>query len=128
MIGCGVAKSEIAVLVRINAQLPPIEDALTRAGIEYTVRGQRFYERGEVGEARTLLRRAHLEQTGGALVDAVRKLFVERLGYEAGAETVGEEARERAASLDLLLTIASDLIEANPAAGVAELTRRSRPA
>ena len=48
LIADGVAKSEIAVLVRINAQLPPIEDALTRAAIEYTVRGQRFYQRPEV--------------------------------------------------------------------------------
>ena len=67
LIGSGVAKSEIAVLVRINAQLPPIEDALTRASIEYSVRGQRFYQRGEVREARQLLGRAHLEQTGAAL-------------------------------------------------------------
>ncbi len=121
LIGSGVAKSEIAVLVRINAQLPPIEDALTRASIEYSVRGQRFYQRGEVREARTLLSRAHLEQTGAALLDAVRDLFVERLGYEPGADTIGEEARERAASLDLLLTIAADLVAANSAAGGADL-------
>ncbi len=113
LIGSGVAKSEIAVLVRINAQLPPIEDALTRAGIEYTVRGQRFYQRNEVREARQLIARAKLTETGPALVIAVRDLFVERLGYEPGAETIGEEARERAASLELLLTIASDLVEGN---------------
>ncbi|HUG30702.1 MAG TPA: ATP-dependent DNA helicase UvrD2, partial [Candidatus Limnocylindria bacterium] len=122
LIASGVAKSEIAVLVRINAQLPPIEEALTRAGIEYTVRGQRFYQRSEVREARQVLARAKLEQAGAALVDAVRRLFAERLGYVAGAETVGEEAHERAASLELLLTIASDLVEANADAGVADLT------
>jgi DNA helicase-2/ATP-dependent DNA helicase PcrA len=122
LIGSGVGKSEIAVLVRINAQLPPIEEALTRAGVEYTVRGQRFYQRSEVREARRLLARASIEPRGAVLVDAVRQLFAERLGYEAGADTVGEEARERAASLELLLTIASDLVEASPDAGVAELT------
>ena len=58
LLAAGVSVSEIAVLVRINAQLPPIEDALTRAGVEYTVRGQRFYQRSEVREARTLIRRA----------------------------------------------------------------------
>src|SRR5215218_2256068 len=47
----GVAPSEIAVLVRTNAQLPPIEEALTRGSIEYTIRGQRFYQRREVREA-----------------------------------------------------------------------------
>ena len=84
LIGLGVGKSEIAVLVRINAQLPPIEDALTRAGIEYTVRGQRFYERGEVREARTLLRRAHSADGWGARgrrAQAVRRAPGLRAGY-----------------------------------------------
>jgi len=122
LIGAGIAESEIAVLVRINAQLPPIEDELTRAGIHYSVRGQRFYMRQEVRDARALLRRTSIAATGAALHKAVRDLFVKRLGYEPDAETVGEEARERAASLDLLLTIAADLVEANADAGVADLT------
>jgi DNA helicase-2/ATP-dependent DNA helicase PcrA len=121
LMAAGVATSEIAVLVRINAQLPPIEDALTRVGVEYTVRGQRFYQRPEVREARQLLRSARLAQTGAELLDAVRGLFAERLGYEVGAETAGDEARERAASLELLLTIASDLVAPNPASGAPEL-------
>ena len=112
LVGAGTKESEIAVLVRINAQLPPIEDELTRAGIPYTVRGQRFYQRNEVREARQLLRRSEIAATGNALVVAVRDLFKKRLGYEPDAETIGEEARERAASLDLLLTIAADLVEA----------------
>ncbi len=114
LIGAGIKESEIAVLVRINAQLPPIEDELTRAGVHYTVRGQRFYQRNEVRDARVLLRRAETSATGAALVRAVRDLFVKRLGYEPDADTVGDEARERAASLELLLTIAADLVEAKP--------------
>ena len=121
LIGSGVAKSEIAVLVRINAQLPPIEEALTRAGIEYTVRGQRFYQRAEVRDARRLIRDAGLTETGTPLMDALRALFKNGLGYEAGAETEGEEARERAASLELLLTIASDVVWVNELAGAPEL-------
>ncbi len=113
LMGGGTSESEIAVLVRINAQLPPIEDALTRAGIHYSVRGQRFYQRSEVRDARQLLRRTEIAATGAALADAVKDLFVKRLGYEPDADTVGEEARERAASLELLLTIAADLVEAN---------------
>jgi DNA helicase-2/ATP-dependent DNA helicase PcrA len=128
VLGAGVVASEIAVLVRINAQLPPIEDALTRAGIEYTVRGQRFYQRAEVRQARQLLGRAGLAQTGTELVKAVRDLFAERLGYVGGAEVIGDEARERAASLELLLTIASDMAAADSgvtaAALLAELDRR----
>jgi DNA helicase II / ATP-dependent DNA helicase PcrA len=122
LVVAGTKESEIAVLVRINAQLPPIEDELTRAGIPYTVRGQRFYQRNEVREGRQILRRTEIAVTGAALVVAVRDLFVKRLGYEPDADTVGEEARERAASLDLLLTIAADLVEANADAGVADLT------
>ena len=76
----GVPTSEIAILVRINAQLPPIEEALTRAGIEFTVRGQRFYQRAEVRDARRLIRGAELTETGPALITALRTLFKERLG------------------------------------------------
>ncbi len=104
----------MAVLVRTNAQLPPIEDALTRAGIEYTVRGQRFYQRPRFATRAGSSRAAEMTETGAALVEgASRALFNERLGYDAGAETAGDEAGERAASLELLLTIASDLVWVN---------------
>ena len=53
----GTPPAEIAVLVRINAQVPPLEAALTKAGIAFRVRGQRFFERPEVREALRLLRR-----------------------------------------------------------------------
>ena len=119
----GVPPSEIAVLVRTNAQLPPIEDALTRAGIEFTIRGQRFYQRAEVRDARRLMRGANLTETGPALMTALRALFKERLGYdaEAGADSTGDESRERAASLELLLTIADDLVWVNDTTGAPEL-------
>ena len=42
----------------MNAQLEPIEAALTRAGIPYQVRGIRFYDRAEVRGAIDLVRRA----------------------------------------------------------------------
>jgi DNA helicase-2/ATP-dependent DNA helicase PcrA len=67
-----VAPSEIAVLVRINAQIPPIEEALTRADIGYQVAGARFFARPEVEDARRRLGRARLPTTGPDLVDAVR--------------------------------------------------------
>ena len=75
-----VATSEIAVLVRTNAQLPPIEDALTRAAIEYTVRGQRFYQRAEVRDARRLIRGANLTESGAALGGALREAFQRAAG------------------------------------------------
>ena len=134
----GVAATETAVLVRTNAQLPAIEDALTRAGIAFTVRGGRFFERREIREALRLLRRDPPSETGDALVAAVERLFVERMGLDdvaadaaspGGARPVtGSEGRERAASLELLLSIVEDLAEADPAVGIdavlAEMDRR----
>jgi DNA helicase-2/ATP-dependent DNA helicase PcrA len=124
----GVAPTETAVLVRINAQLPAIEDALTRAGIAFTVRGLRFFDRREIREARHLLRRAQPAETGSALVAAIEKLFVERMGLDDVAADAGSEGRERAASLELLLGIVDDLAAADPGltidAALAELDRR----
>jgi DNA helicase-2/ATP-dependent DNA helicase PcrA len=124
----GVAPIETAVLVRINAQLPAIEDALTRGGIGFTVRGLRFFERREIREARHLLRRAQPAEIGSALVAAIEKLFVERMGLDDVAADAGSEGRERAASLELLLGIIEDLAAADPTLTtdtvLAELDRR----
>jgi DNA helicase II / ATP-dependent DNA helicase PcrA len=116
----GVAASEMAVLVRINAQLVAIENALTRAQIEFTVRGQRFYERQEIRQARQLLRRLQLDATGAVLAAEVAKMFAERLGFDPAAEGAGAEGRERTASLQLLLDILTDLTQADEHAGLAE--------
>ena len=124
----GVVLTEMAVLVRINAQLPPIEEALTRAGLPFTVRGQRFFDRREIRDARQLLRRARPEATGAALVDAVERLFVEKLGLDDVTADAGQEGRDRAASLELLVRIFGDLAAADPDLGIdaalAELDRR----
>ena len=124
----GVAPMETAVLVRINAQLPPIEDALTRAGIGFTVRGRRYFERREIREAQQILRHVRPAETGGALIAAIERLFVERLGLDDVAADTGDEGRERAASLELLLGIVEDLATADPEltidAVLAELDRR----
>jgi DNA helicase-2/ATP-dependent DNA helicase PcrA len=124
----GVDAAEMAVLVRTNAQLPPIEDALTRAAIGFTVRGQRFFDRREVREARQLLSRARPAESGEALVVAVERLFVEKLGLDDVSADAGREGRERAASLELLLGIVADLAAEDPLltvdAVLAELERR----
>ena len=124
----GVPPEETAILVRVNAQLPAIEDALTRAGIGFTVRGQRFFDRREIREALTLMRRARLEETGEALAAAIERLFVERLGLDDVAADTGSEGRERAASLELLLDILEDLAESDSGltldAALAELDSR----
>lgn len=124
----GVAAAEMAVLVRINAQIPPLEEALTRVGIPYRAVGARFHERPEVREARALLRRSRLKEAGALLPPAVRRLFEQRLGFGEESAGHGNEARERIGSLELLLSILEDLVAANPATDLdafeTELARR----
>ena len=67
----------------MNAQLASIEEALTRAGIAYQVRGVRFYDRPEVrGAVEALRRRPRLEAVGSDLVAAILARWVETVGYE----------------------------------------------
>lgn len=129
VIATGITPAEVAVLVRVNAQLPPIEEALTKAAIGYQVAGVRFFDRPEVGDARRRLRRSGLSATGSDLVDAVRAVFERDLGLWAEEANPGPEGRERDASLELLLSILEGLVEADPEMGVgtfsAELDRRA---
>jgi DNA helicase II / ATP-dependent DNA helicase PcrA len=124
----GVELNETAVLVRMNAQMPPIEEALTRAGLPFTVRGQRFFDRREIRDARRLLQRTQFEESGEALVGAVELLFNEKLGLDDVAADAGQEGRDRTASLELLVGIIGDLASADPDltidVALAELDRR----
>lgn len=126
----GVAPAEMAVLVRINALIPPIEESLARANIPYRAVGVRFHERPEVRQARQLLRRARLNDAGPALAAAARGLFEERLGLGDEQNVRGNEARERIASLELLLAILDDLVALDPTADLAayeaDLDRRDQ--
>jgi DNA helicase II / ATP-dependent DNA helicase PcrA len=117
----GIAPAEIAVLVRMNAQLAPIEAALTRAGIAYQVRGIRFFERADVKGAIDLVRNGKIEATGTALAKAIRSLWAKHLGYDddAVAGHAGEEARERTAALDTLLDILATLSRSDAGVDVA---------
>jgi DNA helicase-2/ATP-dependent DNA helicase PcrA len=112
----GVPASEIAVLVRTNAQLEPIESALTRAGIAFRVRGVAFFRRPDVRAAIDLVRRdrAAAAATGPALRAAVRAAWTRELGFEDDAGERGAEARERAAALATLAAILDDLVVAAP--------------
>jgi DNA helicase II / ATP-dependent DNA helicase PcrA len=129
-LGDGTPAAEIAVLVRMNAQLAPIEAELTRAGIAYQVRGIRFYDRPDVRAAIDLVRRADPSATGTALGGEIRALWSDQLGYadDAVAGHAGEEARERTAALDTLLDILSTQVRSDASVGaasyLAELDRR----
>jgi DNA helicase-2/ATP-dependent DNA helicase PcrA len=156
LLGEGLDPAEIAILVRINAQLPDFEQGLTGAGIPFRVRGQRFFQRSEVRDARQLLRRSPPDATGPDLVEATRRLFGERLGLVERAEAsgternerglgdrdragdaeprttnarpsdgapdpVGDEARERTASLEFLVEIVRELAAADLTATIADV-------
>ena len=128
----GTVPSEVAVLVRMNAQLAPIEEALTRAGIAYQVRGVRFYDRPEVkGALASLRRRPPMPERGFALPAAVRARWAEDVGFEEdGIGAVeGDEARERQASLETLLAIVTGVARSDAGADaamvIAELESRA---
>ncbi|MBI2776602.1 MAG: ATP-dependent DNA helicase UvrD2 [Chloroflexi bacterium] len=112
LVGAGTPPSEIAILVRINAQIPPIEAALTKARIAFRVRGQRFFERPEVREAVRIVRRLPAEARGSLLLAAFDARLRSDLGFEAVDQGGGAEARERTASLALVLEIAAEAVAA----------------
>ncbi len=134
----GTKPSEIAVLVRVNAQLVPIEAALTRAAIAYQVRGVPFYQRPEVRGALAVVRRMAASTgrsariRGVELAAEVEARWRRDLGLEdeaAAAGGRGDDARERQASLDTLLAIVDALLADDPAADatnvLAELEARA---
>ena len=127
----GTAPPEIAILVRMNAQLAPIESGLTTAGIPYTVRGGRFYERADVRAAIRAIERAGISATGRDLPGALEALFATALGYDPTASPAGPEERERAANLEVLLAIARNGLAGGGTAGdatafLADLAARDR--
>jgi DNA helicase-2/ATP-dependent DNA helicase PcrA len=112
--GAGVDTDEVAVLVRTNAQIPPLEEALAAAGIRYQVRGELFFRRTEVLRAIGVLRSRTARAAGGGLVDALEAIWFERFGFRRDEEPDGEEARQRHAGLVTLLGIAERLEAARP--------------
>ena len=107
-----VAPAEIAILVRINAQIPLIEAALTKARIPFRVRGQRFFERQEVRDALRILRRLPGTAIGSQVLAALDVRLRADLGFEASDQGGGAEARERTANLALVLEIAAEAVGA----------------
>jgi DNA helicase II / ATP-dependent DNA helicase PcrA len=117
LVGEGIATSGIAILVRINAQVPPIEAALTKAQIPFRVRGQGFFERPEIRDALRILRRLPEAARGSMLLAAFDARLRSELGFQDESSDgppsrAGAEARERTASLALLLELAGETVAA----------------
>jgi DNA helicase II / ATP-dependent DNA helicase PcrA len=113
----GVDYRDMAVLFRINAQSPSIEQALADRNIPYLVRGgERFYERPEVRQALVTLRTAARSTTGaeqGSAVEQMKAILL-TLGWTSQPPEGGGALRERWESLAALLSVAEDLeAEAN---------------
>ncbi len=127
----GVAPGDIAVLFRINAQSENFEEALAEQAIPFVVRGaERFFNRGEVRQAITLLRgaaRAESEESGDLTADVTAVLSA--MGWSATPPAGRGSARDRWESLQALVSVAADLSTSYPDLGlsgfVAELQRRA---
>ena len=119
LVADGTPPAEIAVLVRTNAQLEPVESALTRAGVAFRVRGVAFFKRQDVRAAIDVVRRSKdaASATGVALRAAVRAAWTSELGFEDDAGERGAEARERAAAMATLAGILDDLVGASASLG-----------
>ncbi len=114
LIDGGTPPDEIAILVRINAQIPAIEGVLTKARIPFQVRGQRFFDQRAVRDALRILRRLPAGLRAAELVDAFEARLRTELGFEEDTAG-GAEARERSASLALLLEMARTAAASAPA-------------
>ena len=125
----GTPHGSMAVLVRINAQLPPIEAALGAAGIGFHVRGEGFFARPEVRRAVAVARSLARSQEDRPLVDRLAAAFERDLGIGRDAAPDGEAAGERHAAVVTLLELAEEVERADPAAGpagfLAEVERRT---
>ena len=125
----GTPASEVAVLLRINAQTEPFEEALSSRGIPYVVRGAaRFFERPEVRQAVTLLRGAARAGEGsGELVADVRGVLA-GMGWGPSAPSGRGQSRDRWESLQALVDQAAEQArdaEATLSTFVDDLDRRA---
>ena len=125
----GVAHAEMAVLVRTNAQLPPIERAFGAAGIGFHVRGEGFFARPEVRRAIAIVRSLSRASHDGPLPEVIAAAFERQLDVHRDRPPGDGPAADRHAAVVTLLEIAEELTRTNPAANastfLAELDRRA---
>jgi DNA helicase II / ATP-dependent DNA helicase PcrA len=121
LISAGTAPSEIAVLVRTNAQTQGLEQALAAAGVPFQLRGaERFFDRAEVRQAVALLRGAARSAGTDEPAAQVRPILA-GLGLSPQPPGGRGTARERWESLEALAQLAEDFFAASPQASLADL-------
>ena len=111
LLSSGMKASQIAVLYRINAQSEHIENALSKAGVEYQVRGgQRYFSRPEIMSAVRMVRAEAANPTGKALYETVSAI-ARSLGWQSIVPNVSGRALEEWEALNSLVQIADELGE-----------------
>jgi DNA helicase-2/ATP-dependent DNA helicase PcrA len=124
MVGRGHPASEIAVLMRTNAQSEAFEAALAAAGVPYLVRGgERFFARPEVRQGVLLLRAAARSDDGSVPFPDLVRDVLGGAGWTPEAPSSGGAVRERWESLSALATLADDLAMMSADARIADLVR-----
>ena len=111
LLSSGMKASQIAVLYRINAQSEHIENALSRAGVEYQVRGgQRYFSRPEIMSAVRMVRAEAANPSNSSLYETVSAI-ARSLGWQSIAPNVSGRALEEWEALNSLVQIADELGE-----------------
>ena len=122
LIGLGVPASEIAVLMRINAQSEAFEEALTTRNVPYVIRGAaRFFDRPEVRKAVTLLRGTARSGAGGDDVVAVVRDTLAGMGWKAEPPAARGQTRDQWESLQALIDQAVAFVADPVGGGAADL-------
>jgi len=130
LVASGFAPRDVAVLYRINAQSRAFEAALADAHVPYVVRGaERFFDRGDVKRAITLLRGTAKADASSDLAATVADV-VSGLGHgPAPSPDSGAATRERWEALQALIDAAAQFAAADEAPTlanfVADLDRRA---
>jgi DNA helicase II / ATP-dependent DNA helicase PcrA len=122
LIASGVAASQIAVLVRTNAQTQGLEQALAEAGVPFQLRGaERFFDRAEVKQAVALIGGAARSATEADAPAAQVRPILAGIGLSPQPPGGRGTARERWESLEALAQLAEDFFARAPRATLADL-------
>jgi len=109
LLSSGMKASQIAVLYRINAQSEQVENALSKARVEYQVRGgQRFFNRPEIMSAVRMVRAEAANPSNKELYETVSAI-ARSLGWQSIAPDVSGSALEKWEALNSLVQIADEL-------------------
>ncbi len=122
LIAAGVPASQIAVLVRTNAQTQGLEQALAEAGVPFQLRGaERFFDRAEVKQAVALIGGAARSATAAEAPAAQVRPILAGIGLSPQPPGGRGTARERWESLEALAHLAEDFFAGAPQATLADL-------